>query len=150
MSPASMRRTFSRTVYFSNSSRTVLQDCPSSPSRLLFSDLLDLPRPRRQSSGETLDLQKEFPPREKPIERLAPLLHAFHFDACGNMFQIDTARCFVDLLPSPSRGPYEFLLNVLLLDAKGFHLCPKPPILLFADGKRGHPKPIPGPSGLEE
>ena len=57
----------------------------------------------RRLTRETLNSQNELPSRKKSIEGLAPLSHAFHFDPCGNMSQIDTGRGLIDLLPSSPR-----------------------------------------------
>ncbi len=63
---------------------------------------------------------------EKAIQGLGALLPAFNLDAGREVFQVDTCRNLVDVLPAMTSGPDESFNDVALFDAQ--------PLKLFIQG----------------
>jgi hypothetical protein len=126
-------------AFYPSSIEVIFQGSPFPSLRLLLPDLFDSqPFDCPLLSGLTLDPRNKFPPCKEPVEGLAPLSHALHFDARWDMPEIDTGGGLVNLLPSPSRRSNKLLLNILLLDAKGLHSFEEPAKLFFRDWKKRH------------
>ena len=102
-----------------NQSRiTVFQSRPFFLFCFLFPYFFSFPIGGRLFIREAFYFFEKFPPGEKPVGRLAPVLHALHFNSGGDVFKVDAGRGLVHVLPAVAGRTDEFLFDIFLKDAE--------------------------------
>ncbi len=110
----------------------------SPATRLLFADLILFLAARGCKAGLSGKPLNDFTACQETVNRLAPIAHAFNFNAAGTVCNMNTGGVFVDMLTTCAGGADETLLKVFFADAELGHRHAKQTVLLRTDGKSQH------------